>query len=163
MYLLFVVLATACSSQRVIEAPLPERDPTRLSHDQHAKIACGDCHTMGKRPGSDDHKPYDKCHAQAFLQQPGELCKVCHSSITPPREGEPLSAPLRPYPIEDIWQAEPSKFSHKEHLDNSKIEFAVGFHVQCADCHVRDNKLVRPDHAICARCHADEALSLIHI
>ena len=152
-----VVLATACSSQRVIEPPLPGRDPTRLSHEQHAKIACGDCHTTGKRPGSDDHKPCDKCHAQAFLAQPGELCKVCHTSVTPPRDGVPLAAPLRPYPIEDVWQAEPSKFSHKEHLDNSKIEFAVGFHVQCADCHIRDDKFVRPDHAICARCHAAEA------
>jgi len=152
----FLICVAACSSARVIEAPLPERDPTRLSHEQHAKITCVECHTMGKRPG-DDHKPCDRCHAQAFLAQPGELCKVCHTEVKPPHLGDPLSAPLRAFPSGDFWQAEPSKFSHRDHLDNGTIESAVGFHVQCADCHLRGDKLVRPDHAICARCHAAEA------
>jgi len=37
------------------------------------------------------------------------------------------------------------------------MEAKVGFHVTCADCHTRNGKLVRPDHATCARCHAPEA------
>ena len=104
-------MLAACSSQVAPEVPLPKHDPTRLSHVQHAQVGCVECHTMGTRPGSDDHKPCDRCHAQAFLVQPGELCKVCHSEVTPPRAGEPLAAPLRAYPSEDIWQAEPSRCS----------------------------------------------------
>jgi hypothetical protein len=37
------------------------------------------------------------------------------------------------------------------------MEARVGFHVNCKDCHVRDNDKVRPDHAACTRCHAAEA------
>ena len=155
--LLIAVMLAACSSQVAPEVPLAKHDPTRISHVQHAQVGCVECHTMGARPGSDDHKPCDRCHAQAFLVQPGELCKVCHVDVTPPRAGEPLAAPLRAYPSEDIWQAEPSQFSHRTHMDAGKLESAVGFHVTCNDCHVRDGKLVRPDHAICARCHAAEA------
>ena len=158
VYCVFVVVfAMACSQQRAVGEPLPARDPSRLSHEHHAQVACVECHTMGARPGSNDHKPCDRCHAQAFVSQPGELCKVCHVAIVPPQRGEPLTAELRKYPIEDLWQAEPSLFSHRMHLDNTRIETAVGFHVTCADCHVRDAKLVRPDHATCTRCHAAEA------
>jgi Cytochrome c7 and related cytochrome c len=143
----------ACSAPRVAEAPLPPIDPTRLSHTIHARIACTSCHTMGKRPGAEDHKPCDDCHRKAFVSAPGELCKVCHTDVT----AGPLSAPLKPYPIEDIWEHEPSRFSHRAHLDAGRVESLVGFHVTCADCHVRDGKLARPDHATCARCHAAEA------
>jgi hypothetical protein len=64
---------------------------------------------------------------------------------------------MRPYPPDDIWQAEPPRFSHAAHMDAGRMEQKVGFHVTCADCHVRDGKLARPDHATCARCHAPEA------
>ena len=150
---IFAILVCACSQPRVPEAPLPPHDPTRLSHSQHAAVACTDCHQMGTRPGSQDHAPCDRCHRQAFLEKPGELCKVCHTKVT----AEPITAPLKPYPSEEIWQAEPSKFSHRDHMDAAKMEGKVGFHVTCADCHVRDGALVHPDHAACARCHAPEA------
>src|SRR5262249_3559427 len=152
VFSLICVLA-ACSPPRIAEAPLPPNDPTRISHPVHAKVACIACHTMGKRPGSEDHKPCDDCHHQAFLTTPGELCKVCHTKVTT----SPLDAPRKNYPPEDLWQAQPSKFSHRAHLDAGRVEAAVGFHVTCADCHVRDGKLAPPNHATCARCHADEA------
>ena len=153
MFVIAIALVAACTPPRVADAPLPATDPTRLSHDRHARIACVTCHVGETRPGADDHKPCDRCHKQAFLSPPGELCKVCHTKITT----NPLAAPLRPYPAEDIWQAEPAAFSHRAHLDASHMEGSVGFHVECTDCHVRDGKLVRPDHATCARCHAAEA------
>jgi hypothetical protein len=124
-----------------------------MSHAQHGQIACTDCHTEGERPGH-DHKPCDKCHQQAFTTTPGPLCENCHTEVKP----APLYAPLRPYPPEDIWQSDPPRFSHAAHLDNGRMEAKVGFHVQCADCHVREGKLARPDHATCARCHAPEAI-----
>jgi hypothetical protein len=110
---------------------------------------------MGQRPGANDHAPCDRdqCHKQAFLDRPGELCKTCHKSVTT----QPFAAPLKPYPSDDVWQSEPSRFSHTLHLDMGKMEKSVGFHVACADCHVRDGKLARPDHATCERCHAAEA------
>lgn len=151
-----IVLAIGCSSRPTLEAPAPPIDRTRLSHAQHTAVACEACHRMGERPGAADHAPCDTCHKQAFLSPPGELCKTCHVQVvTKPAEG--VQAPLRPYPVEDVWQAEPPRFSHAVHMDYGRMESGVGFHVACADCHVRDGKLSRPDHTACARCHAPEA------
>jgi hypothetical protein len=149
-----VALCTiGCSSARSVEPPAPPVDKTRLSHAQHAAIKCESCHRMGQRPGANDHAPCDDCHKQAFLSPPGELCKTCHTKVT----AQPIEAPLRPYPSEDIWQSEPPRFSHALHMDFARMEGGVGFHVTCADCHVRDGKLARADHTACARCHAAEA------
>jgi hypothetical protein len=151
---IFVVLvAFGCTPPRVVEPPAPAQDPSRLSHAQHAQVACTECHQMGTRPGSRDHAPCDTCHRAAFLAAPSALCDVCHLPIST----SPLSAPLKPYPIEDAWQAEPPRFSHRSHMDSGRMENRVGFHVACADCHVRDSKLARPDHQTCQRCHAREA------
>lgn len=152
-FLIAIVVTIGCSSARTVEVPAPPIDKTRLSHSQHAQIQCESCHRMGQRPGADDHAPCDDCHREAFLAAPGELCKTCHLRVTP----QPLSAPLRPYPVDDVWQAEPPRFSHAVHMDFERMESRVGFHVTCDDCHVRDEKLARADHATCARCHAPEA------
>jgi hypothetical protein len=149
-----VLLAVAaCAQTRVVATPEPAHDASRLDHGQHAAVACADCHRGNNRPGTADHAPCDRCHAAAFAAPPGPICAVCHSTVS----GSPMSAPLRAFPVEDAWQAEPPKFSHALHTDSGRMERAVGFHVACADCHVRDDQLARPDHATCARCHAAEA------
>jgi hypothetical protein len=151
-----VALAAACTPPRTASAPIPAVDASRISHAQHAQIACLDCHRGSARPGADDHAPCDNaaCHRRDFLAAPTRLCEVCHTQIS----AAPLAAPLRPYPIDDAWKAEPSKFSHRRHLDAAAMENRVGFHVTCADCHTRGAaELTRPDHAVCARCHAAEA------
>ena len=51
----------------------------------------------------------------------------------------PVTAPLRPYPVEDAWLAEPSRFSHQRHLAAATMEDRVGFHVTCTDCHTRSD------------------------
>lgn len=150
-----VALAAACTPQRAVDAPLPAADPARISHARHAQIACVACHRGAARPGSDDHRPCDdaKCHRAAFTSAPGRLCEVCHAEV----KVTPVAAALKPYPVEDAWQAEPSRFSHARHLDARAMEGLVGFHVTCTDCHTRgDAGLARPDHAACARCHAAE-------
>ncbi|HEY4243125.1 MAG TPA: cytochrome c3 family protein [Kofleriaceae bacterium] len=148
-------LCAGCGESRAVETPLPPIETSRLSHAQHAAIACTDCHRGTARPGADDHQPCDRaeCHGKAFTQPPGKLCEVCHTAVQAP----PLSAPLRPFPVDGLWQAEPPQFSHVQHLDAGAMESRVGFHVACIDCHTRDGALVRPDHATCARCHAEEA------
>jgi hypothetical protein len=151
--LVAIIVLIGCAPPRVIEPPTPPVDHSRLSHVQHTQVACIDCHRMGTRPGSQDHAPCDTCHRAAFLAAPGPLCQVCHTQVT----AKPVAAPLKPYPVEDAWQAEPPRFSHRSHMDASHMESRVGFHVACADCHVRDGKLARPDHETCARCHAREA------
>src|SRR5437870_421504 len=97
-----IAAVAACSQSRVIDAPLPPLDPTRLSHEHHTQVPCGGCHRTDRRPGSDDHKPCDDgaCHKKEFLASPGPFCQVCHTKVTP----APLAAPLKPYPIEDAWQ-----------------------------------------------------------
>jgi len=150
-----VALAAACTPQRNSDAPLPAVDATRISHARHAQIPCGECHRGAARPGADDHRPCDDgaCHRADFTGEPTRLCQVCHAAIT----AQPLAAPLKPYPVEDPWQAEPSRFSHRRHLDAEAMEGRIGFHVTCTDCHARgDAGLARPDHATCTRCHAAE-------
>jgi hypothetical protein len=150
-----VVLAAGCAPQRKIDAPLPPTDDTRISHVRHAEVGCAECHRGAARPGAEDHGPCDdgKCHRKEFVAEPGRLCQVCHTKVT----AGPLTAPLKKYPVEDAWQAEPSRFSHRRHLDASAMEDRVGFHVTCTDCHTRgDADLARPDHAACTRCHAAE-------
>ena len=143
----------ACSPPHRSDAPAPPSDPTRLSHEHHAAIACVTCHKGDARPGA-DHQPCAECHKKDFLAAPGPLCRVCHLPIQP----APLVAKLRPYPSDDAWQSEPPRFDHKLHLDRARMEGAVGFHVQCADCHALDETgLARPTHAVCGRCHAPEA------
>lgn len=150
-----VVLAAACTPQRRGDAPPPAQDPTRLPHERHTQLACVECHRSAARPGSEDHRPCDdeRCHRAAFTAAPGKLCEVCHTQVTV----GPVAAPMKRYPIEDAWQAEPSRFSHRRHLDARAMEDRVGFHVTCTDCHTRGgDALERPDHATCTRCHAAE-------
>ena len=150
-----IVAVAACTSKRRADEPLPPIDPTRMSHARHAQIPCGGCHRSSEqRPGADEHRPCDDgaCHRKEFLAQPGNVCRVCHEAIT----SQPLTAPLRAYPSDDLWQSLPPVFSHRQHMNAKRMESEVGFHVACADCHVRDGKRVTPDHAACARCHAAE-------
>jgi hypothetical protein len=155
LWTLIVIAAIGCGSQRRPEEALPAKDPTRISHEMHAQIPCGGCHrSSDPRPGADEHKPCDDgaCHRKEFLAPPGKLCRVCHEGVS----SQPLAAPLRPYPSDDLWQSLPPVFSHKKHMDAGNMEKQVGFHVACVDCHVRNGKRVTPDHAACSRCHAAE-------
>ena len=161
--LVIVTMLAACTPPRAADAPAPPVDPTRLQHESHARIPCGNCHRASPsapseiaRPGKDDHKPCDNpaCHEAEFLKAPGKLCETCHSKV----ETQPLRAPLKDYPVADAWQSLPPVFSHRRHLDANQVEKAVGFHVACSDCHLRgeEGNHVRPNHATCARCHASE-------
>jgi hypothetical protein len=142
-------------------------------------LGCGDCHDSasvraGKvaRPGAMNHAPCDDCHRAEFFKPPGPMCKVCHVSVDPtaPRAPQavagsaatdaPVSAsPLQPFPQRGRSQVLASAFSHKQHLDRGEMDGAVGFHVDCADCHVRDQakEPTQPQHAQCARCHEEQA------
>jgi hypothetical protein len=156
LLIIATLLVMACTGTRRPDEPLPPIDPTRLSHAQHAQIPCGNCHRNSEpRPGADEHRPCDDgaCHRKEFLAPPGDFCKVCHESVESTPE---LEAELREYPSDDLWQSLPPVFSHRLHMDAKKMEGQVGFHVACADCHVRDGKRVTPSHAACARCHAAE-------
>lgn len=137
------------------DEPLPPVDPSRISHQQHAQIPCDNCHRPSEaRPGQDEHKPCDDgaCHRKEFLAPPGKLCEVCHTFVS----STPLEAPLKKYPSDDLWQSLPPEFSHAKHMDKKAMEDKVGFHVACADCHMRDGQRITPDHATCSRCHAAE-------
>lgn len=152
-----VIALAACSPPRAAETPLPPADLTRMSHARHAQLACTECHRGDARPGSQDHEPCDRgeCHGKAFLEAPSALCRACHLAVVPTGSAS-IVAPLRPYPDTDSYRAEPAMFAHRTHLDAARMESRAGFHVACADCHVRDSQLVHPDHATCARCHAAE-------
>jgi len=155
LLIIATLLVVACNGKQRADEPLPPIDPTRLSHARHAQLPCDKCHrTTEVRPGADEHKPCDDgaCHRKEFLSPPGALCKVCHESVT----STPLHAPLRNYPSDDLWQSLPPVFSHRLHMDAKKMEGQVGFHVACADCHVRDANRVTPAHDACTRCHAAE-------
>lgn len=154
----------ACRRASRQPLPPPQAEPDRFPHPAHAQLACTPCHDQAaaiagtvRMPGSDDHAACDDlaCHGDAFARPPGDLCKVCHTSVDPTGR-EP--SPLRTYPAIDGVRALPSRFSHASHLDDAAIERAVGFHVACADCHEvdRDGRPGPATHGACARCHAAE-------
>lgn len=137
-----------------------DEDRGRFPHIIHRKLAipCTDCHAMsGKssRPGAADHAPCDngRCHRAEFLAPPGPLCKVCHARVNPRRAGD---SPLRPYPPQSGTRKMASAMSHALHLDRGRMEDAVGFHVDCRDCHAIGGsaRASLPGHKACARCHA---------
>src|SRR5687767_12084676 len=107
-------------------------------------LGCKDCHDAGAvregrvaRPGTNQHAPCDDCHKAEFAKPPGKLCKVCHVSVDPFAKG---TSPLQDYPERGATRALASNFSHRLHLDKSKMEEATGAHISCGDCHVRDAK-----------------------
>ncbi len=159
-----LALAAACRSPAPAAAPPPVAGPDRFPHLLHRDVTCGDCHDVAavaagvaRVPGSDDHAPCDRaqCHAVELTRPPGPLCRVCHASVDVVGA---RPSPLRPFPADDGLRALPSRFSHALHLDDGRMERAVGFHVTCSDCHLADRTVPGPtDHGPCARCHADEA------
>lgn len=162
---LMLAAQIACRAQK---SPAPRSGPQleergRFPHITHRKLGvpCTDCHPMSakiSRPGAADHAPCDRgrCHRAEFLAKPGAFCEVCHTEVDPRR---PDSSPLRPYPRRHGTRRLASAMSHAVHLDKAKMDDAVGFHVDCRDCHTVDEspRATLPGHAACARCHAPEA------
>jgi hypothetical protein len=152
-------------------------DSDRFPHDLHTGdherirgfknrgLQCTDCHPAEAvlkgdyaRPGLNEHSPCDEgqCHADEFYKPPGAFCQNCHTEVNPRQKG---ATKMQPYPERGFRRVLASEFSHRTHLDNAKMDSAVGFHVDCADCHGRDKTSkdpVLPGHAECARCHAEK-------
>lgn len=163
--LAFIALVAVAASCRRTAPPPPAplvAGPDRFPHGAHTTLGCPQCHDASaiqaganRAPGGDDHAPCDQgqCHAEAFRQPPGPMCRVCHLSVDPTGA---KASPLRPFPADDAVRNLPSRFSHAAHLDDDRMETAVGFHVDCADCHGGNEVPAVSHHGPCARCHADE-------
>ena len=94
---------------------------------QHAQIAL-------RRVPHDGHAPRQR-RSQAVRQLPprgvprparARSARSATREVTPPRRSPRRSSRI---PIEDIWQAEPPRFSHAPTSTPARIERAVGFHV----------------------------------
>jgi hypothetical protein len=139
-------------------------DPRIRGYAGGRGLGCTDCHlatlvTAGKtaRPGADQHAPCDSCHREEFYRPPGAFCRNCHVTVDPTRA---KASPLVAYPERGLQKMLAARFSHALHLDRDDMDEAVGFHVDCGDCHVRDASSrdpLLPGHAQCARCHQDQA------
>ncbi len=160
-------------------AALPEgavpADSDRFPHDLHTGnnerirsykergLECTDCHPreaviQGQyaRPGLNQHSPCDDCHKEEFYKPPGKFCRNCHTVVDPMNEGK---TDMQKYPERGFRKVLASEFSHRTHLDKAAMDDAVGFHVDCKDCHDRDEKSrdpILPGHKQCARCHKDK-------
>ena len=158
-------LASACGTAppRGTSGTKAEEDGS-FPHESHVKVPCTDCHNLdlvlaGRPavPARFDHQPCNReaCHASAFKNAPGRLCRLCHRrpSTTEPdwRVQYPPNRPSR---------SQAAAFSHAQHLDYAGMERVVGFHVSCIDCHTLENgKPSQPGHRVCARCHAPESVA----
>jgi hypothetical protein len=183
----FIYSSFSCGRSSSTTTPSPQRgsiavDTDRFPHGVHTGnaaeirnykgrgLGCADCHDASQvktggstRPGMQSHAPCDDCHKAEFYKPPGPLCLVCHTAVDPkaPR-GAALSqvsaSPLQPYPERGRQQVLASVFSHQQHLDREGMDGAVGFHLDCADCHSRNDKGEPqvPQHAACIRCHEKE-------
>jgi len=161
---------TTPSQTKGAPSKVPVVDTDRFPHGKHSgsirnsegkTLGCIDCHDAqsvreGKvaRPGANQHAPCDdgQCHKKEFEKPPGPLCKVCHQNVNPFAKG---SSPLQSYPERGNVQTLASNFSHKLHLDKEAMEKASGSHVDCTDCHERNEAKdpMLPGHKACARCH----------
>ncbi|MCG8416912.1 MAG: hypothetical protein MJE77_03075 [Proteobacteria bacterium] len=151
-------------------------DSDRFPHDLHTGdderirgykargLACTDCHPREAvlkgqyaRPGLNQHAPCDDCHKNEFYKPPGKFCRNCHTVVDAKNQG---NTDLQRYPERGFRRVLAARFSHRLHLDESRMESEVGFHVDCADCHNRDGKSRDPrlpGHKQCARCHAEKS------
>jgi hypothetical protein len=159
-----LVLVAACGTHAPA-TPMPTIVETdRFPHAMHTQLACTECHDRAavaagvvQIPGSNDHAPCDRnqCHQAAFETTPGPLCRVCHVAVDPTGATPPT---MVDYPRTAGWRVMPATFSHAVHLDKTRMEGAVGFHVACSDCHAQGDSDAPSvgGHAECARCHAPE-------
>ncbi len=161
---LAITVAVTSGCRRAAPPPPPPlvAGPDRFPHGAHTAVGCPTCHDPAsvqagtpRVPGGDDHAPCDDCHAESFRAAPGPMCRVCHTSVDPTGA---RPSPLRPFPADDAVRNLPSRFSHAIHLDDERMEGAVGFHVSCSDCHggADAERPAAADHGACGRCHADE-------
>ncbi len=190
--ILLVAVVASCSHPYV-SAPAPAEaveprlfDTGAFHHDTHlnlseAKLECKSCHAfdakngfLTKRPGSSQHAPCDDCHREAFFEAPGKICGVCHARIEVANGG---ASPLLPYPGRHEVAELISEFSHRLHLDPSRVKLpgnarcnachrvesereayaSFATHADCARCHSapgNSGSIARPHMDDCARCHA---------
>ncbi len=147
-------------------------DVLRFPHQRHTSVACIECHELESvlkhrtpqssqtRPGGQNHKSCSAvgCHAPAFTGKPTELCGLCHETIS---QTDTKRSTLVPYPPIAGKRQLPLRFAHDTHLNFERMESRLGFHIGCTDCHLlatslKTTKMARPNHATCARCHAEE-------
>ena len=148
---------------RVVSSATPPASPT-FSHQTHfrlkADLFCDACHQVDPkqmyavaRPGHDQHKPCTECHAEAFRQAPGPLCRVCHVSVNPRKKGD---SPLETYPAVLRRRRLVLPFNHEKHLDAENPQTGL----DCAACHALDPArspyMSFPRHEVCAACHGTE-------
>ncbi len=181
---LALALTAACSgrsrSSTKASGETVAADQNRFPHELHTgtdkRIAgykdrgleCTDCHPqedvrkgLAPRPGGNDHSPCDDCHKEEFYKPPGKFCQNCHVEVDVTTEG---ATTMQPFPARGSKKVLASNFSHADHLDNDEMESAVGFHVDCSDCHSRDEKTgdpVLPRHDACVRCHEGKSKNIM--
>lgn len=123
---------------------------------------CAVCHNpdpnrgfAAQRPGNLQHWPCDNCHAKKYFEKPGTFCGTCHESVDPLR---PNNSPLFPYPRRRGRTELVSAFSHKIHLESSRVRSQAGKDIGCTDCHALEGKdsayISFPRHSECVGCHA---------
>jgi hypothetical protein len=177
MLLLMLFAQLSCRATRSSNSPDTPTiaEALRFPHDKHSEQPCDNCHHVEHvlagttvRPGGNDVTSHEscaqsECHAAEFeaaktRDKQSELCALCHEYIAP---GE---SSLVPYPTPSGKQVMAVRFSHKQHLDADAMEEQLGFHLSCIDCHGEaqnqlssELSMVRPRHAACGRCHAEEA------
>jgi hypothetical protein len=140
--------------------------PTAFDHSEHSgQTPCTGCHGLADpatgrltRPGSNQHAPCDSCHKKEFFKQPGEFCRVCHTTVEP-RAAK--ASPLLDWPPPGAQRRRSSVFNHAFHLDADKMEQKLGFHVGCRDCHLRkegQEQAAMAGHVTCSTCHGGQAV-----
>lgn len=156
----------ACRSPAATNAPEDLAvEALRFPHETHTKVACTSCHVAATESASTmqpGHASCDNadCHRNAFIGPPSELCALCHEGVSTQAGGK---SPLMGFPPGSGTRSQSSSFSHAQHLNASRMEATLGFHISCTDCHQLQKDsgagptLRSPRHADCARCHASEA------
>jgi hypothetical protein len=137
------------------EAKITDR-PLKFDHNraEHKKQDCTLCHKRmdnGPAPTFPQHAACISCHAADYTTQATKLCEVCH--VTPlAAQPKLISFPMT------LGQFGLKGFSHKEHLDASKMPAGTSV-PKCDLCHHFDGSFVQasfPAHPECYSCHSHQ-------
>jgi len=147
-FVLFCLLATACSKEKAIEQPIPFNHEIHISD---AGLDCTDCHTG--------------VESKMNASLPSiEMCESCHSEMLGESIAESLVVEAVNNNVEIHWKPiykldDHVFFSHRRHVKSGKI--------LCNVCHGEVETLLQPPtHQLipitmdgCMDCHQDKSIS----
>lgn len=126
-------------------------DTARFSHERHAKVSCGSCHSAKRSHGEVTVKRPDGCLACHHGAEQKAECTACHARDRLPARS--LSTPVR-MSVRATQSERSLSFRHQDHARTScrtchTASLTLAAERDCASCHKEHHTAT----VTCASCH----------